>query len=114
MTLRAIDVHAHFSTREGNLSTLKYAQGLASYYMKREVTAEQVLSFSKSDEEMAQDFIKAGVKGIVVGWDAEGDITTGYSVRSGKGDQSPWAWASSSSWWRRCPGRPTTETWAPC
>jgi predicted TIM-barrel fold metal-dependent hydrolase len=71
MTLRAIDVHAHFSTREGTLSTLKYAQGIASYYMKREVTPEQVLSFSKSDEEMAQDFVKAGVKGIVVGWDAE-------------------------------------------
>ena len=71
MTLRAIDVHAHFSTREGTRSTLKYAQGLASYYMKREVTAEQVLAYSKSDEDMAQDFVKAGVKGILVGWDAE-------------------------------------------
>jgi hypothetical protein len=39
--------------------------------MKREVTPEQVLAFSKSDEDMAQDFVKAGVKGIVVGWDAE-------------------------------------------
>jgi predicted TIM-barrel fold metal-dependent hydrolase len=71
MTLRAIDVHAHFSTREGTQSTLKYSQGLASYYLKREVTPEQVLSFSKSDEDMARDFVKAGVKGIPVGWDAE-------------------------------------------
>jgi predicted TIM-barrel fold metal-dependent hydrolase len=71
MPLKAIDIHAHFSTREGNLSTMKYARGLASYYMKRDVTAEQVLAFSKSDEEMAEDFIKAGVKGILVGWDAE-------------------------------------------
>ena len=71
MTLRAIDVHSHFSTREGTRSTLKYAKGLASYYMKREVTAEQVLAYSKSDEDMAQDFVKSGVKGILVGWDAE-------------------------------------------
>ena len=71
MTLRAIDVHSHFSTKEGTLSTLKYAKGLASYYMKREVTTEQVLAFSKSDEEMVGDFVKAGVKGILVGWDAE-------------------------------------------
>jgi predicted TIM-barrel fold metal-dependent hydrolase len=71
MPLKAIDIHAHFSTREGNLSTMRYAKGLASYYMKREVSAEQVLAFSKSDEAMAKDFTEAGVKGILVGWDAE-------------------------------------------
>jgi predicted TIM-barrel fold metal-dependent hydrolase len=71
MPLKAIDIHAHFSTREGNLSTMKYGKALASYYMKREVTEEQLLAVSKSDEDMAQDFIDAGVKGIVVGWDAE-------------------------------------------
>jgi predicted TIM-barrel fold metal-dependent hydrolase len=71
MTLRAIDVHSHFSTREGTRSTLRYAKGLASYYLKREVTGEQVLAHSKSDEQMAQDFVQAGVKGILVGWDAE-------------------------------------------
>lgn len=71
MALKAIDIHAHFSTREGNLSMMKFAKGLAAYYMKREVSAEQVLQFSKSDEAMAKDFIDAGVKGILVGWDAE-------------------------------------------
>jgi predicted TIM-barrel fold metal-dependent hydrolase len=71
MSARAIDVHAHFSTREGSLSMMKYAQGLMSYYLKQEATAEQVLSMCKSDEDMAKDFINAGVKGIIVGWDAE-------------------------------------------
>jgi predicted TIM-barrel fold metal-dependent hydrolase len=80
MTLRAIDAHAHFSTREGTRSTLRYAKGLASYYMKKDVTSEQVLAFSKSDEDMAKDFIKAGVKGILVGWDAE--TNTGETAMS--------------------------------
>jgi predicted TIM-barrel fold metal-dependent hydrolase len=71
MPLKAIDIHAHFSTRENSLATMKFARSLAAYYMKREVTEEQVLAFSKSDEAMAQDFIDAGVKGILVGWDAE-------------------------------------------
>ena len=71
MPLKAIDIHAHFSTRENNLATMKFARGLAAYYMKREVTEDQVLAFSKSDEAMAQDFVDAGVKGILVGWDAE-------------------------------------------
>jgi predicted TIM-barrel fold metal-dependent hydrolase len=71
MPLKAIDIHAHFSTKENNLATMKFARGLAAYYMKREVTEDQVLAFSKSDEAMAQDFIDAGVKGILVGWDAE-------------------------------------------
>ena len=71
MPLKAIDIHAHFSTKENSLATMKFARGLAAYYMKREVTEEQVLTFSKSDEAMAQDFIDAGVKGILVGWDAE-------------------------------------------
>ena len=71
MALKAIDIHAHFSTREGNLSMMKYSKGLMQYYLKQEITAEQVLAMSQSDEDMAQDFIKAGVKGILVGWDAE-------------------------------------------
>jgi len=69
--MKAIDVHSHFSTKEGSLSMMKYTKGLMSYYLKSEATAEQVLSMSKSDEEMAQDFVDAGVKGILVGWDAE-------------------------------------------
>lgn len=69
MTLKAIDVHSHFSTKEGILSTLKFTKGLASYYSGKEVSTEQLLSFAKTDEEMAKDFVDAGVKGIVVGWD---------------------------------------------
>ena len=71
MPLKAIDIHSHFSTKEGTLSMMKYAKGVAAYYSKREVTEEQLLDFAKSDEEMAQEFIDAGVKGILVGWDAE-------------------------------------------
>lgn len=71
MCAKAIDVHAHFSTKEGSLSMMKFAQGLMSYYMKQEATADQVLAMCKSDEAMAEDFVNAGVKGILVGWDAE-------------------------------------------
>lgn len=71
MTLKAIDIHSHFSTKEGSLSMMKYAKGLMSYYMKAQVNADQVLAMSKSDEQMAEDFVKVGVKGILVGWDAE-------------------------------------------
>jgi len=71
MPLKAIDIHSHFSTKEGTLSMMKYAKGVAAYYSKREVTEEQLLDFAKSDEDMAQDFINSGVKGILVGWDAE-------------------------------------------
>lgn len=53
------------------MSTMKYAKGVAAYYMKREVTAEELLQTSHTDEQMAQDFINAGVKGIPVAWDAE-------------------------------------------
>jgi predicted TIM-barrel fold metal-dependent hydrolase len=71
MPLRAIDIHSHFSTREGYLSTMKYGKALAAYYAKREVTEEQVLGAAKSDDDMAKDFVEAGVKGVLVGWDAE-------------------------------------------
>jgi hypothetical protein len=55
MPLKAIDVHAHFSTKEGTLSTMKYAKGVAAHYSKRDVTEEQLLAFAKSDEDMAQN-----------------------------------------------------------
>lgn len=71
MPLKAIDIHAHFSTKQGTLSTMKYAKGVAAYYMKRDATEEELLKYAKSDEEMARDFINAGVKGIPVAWDAE-------------------------------------------
>ncbi len=69
--MKAIDVHAHISTREGALSMMKYQKALMEYYMKQKVTEEQVLSMCKSEEEMAKDFLDAGVKGILVAWDAE-------------------------------------------
>ena len=69
--LKAIDVHAHPSTRAAAKSMLKYQKALMQYYQKREMTDEEVLSMSKSDEDMAQDFIDANVKGIIVAWDAE-------------------------------------------
>jgi NAD(P)-dependent dehydrogenase (short-subunit alcohol dehydrogenase family) len=46
-------------------------KSVAAYYSKREVTEAQLLAFAKNDEEMAQEFIEAGVKGILVGGDAE-------------------------------------------
>lgn len=69
--MKAIDVHAHISTREGTASMLKYQKGIMQYYMKMDVSDEQAMSLAKSDEQMAQDFIDADVKGILVGWDAE-------------------------------------------
>lgn len=71
MKLKAIDVHAHFSTKEGMLSTMRFSQALASYYAKSDVSEEMLLSFAKSDEQMAQEFIDAGVIGMLVGWDTE-------------------------------------------
>jgi uncharacterized protein len=71
MALRAIDVHSHFSTKEGILSTLKFTKQIAKHYSGKEVETEQLLKFAKTDEQMAQDFIDNRVKGILVGWDAE-------------------------------------------
>jgi predicted TIM-barrel fold metal-dependent hydrolase len=50
---------------------LRYQKALMQYYQKRELSDEEVLSISKSEEDMAQDFIDANVKGIIVAWDAE-------------------------------------------
>lgn len=69
--MKAIDVHAHVSTKEGIKSLFKFSKALMEYYMKQEATAEQVYNMAKTDEEMADDFISAEVKGILVGWDAE-------------------------------------------
>jgi predicted TIM-barrel fold metal-dependent hydrolase len=62
--MKAIDVHAHLSTKEMMGDALgKYNEAMQKYY-KFEVKF-------KSAEEMAQDFIRADVKGILMGWDAE-------------------------------------------
>ncbi len=75
MKLKAIDCHAHLSTIEGIKSMFKYQKGLMEYYLKKKVSDDDVFAMAKTDEAMAQDFIDAGVKGILVGWDAE--TTTG-------------------------------------
>jgi len=47
--MKAIDIHAHISTREGTLSMMKYQKGLMEYYLKMEVNEDQVLAVAKSD-----------------------------------------------------------------
>lgn len=62
--MKAIDVHAHLNTREMMVVSLgKYNEAMQKYYKFEMQT--------KTPEEMAQDFIKADVKGILMGWNAE-------------------------------------------
>ncbi|HVN82630.1 MAG TPA: amidohydrolase family protein, partial [Terriglobia bacterium] len=61
--MRAIDVHAHLTTQEMNNALGKYNDAMQKYY-KFNLQA-------KSAEDMAQDFLKADVKGILMGWNAE-------------------------------------------
>ena len=62
--MKAIDVHAHLTTKEMMGDSLgKYNEAMQKYY-KFEMKY-------KSPEEMAQDFIKADVKAFLMGWDAE-------------------------------------------
>lgn len=62
--MKAIDVHAHLSTKEMMGDSLgKYNEAMQKYY-KFEMKYQ-------SSEEMAQDFIKADVKAFLMGWDAE-------------------------------------------
>ena len=62
--MKAIDVHAHLTTKEMMGDSLgKYNEAMKKYYKFE-------MKF-KSPEEMAQDFIKADVKAFLMGWDAE-------------------------------------------
>lgn len=62
--MKAIDVHAHPNTKEMMHGCLgKYNEAMQKYY-KFDLQV-------KTPEEMANDFIKADVKGILMGWDAE-------------------------------------------
>ena len=61
--IRAIDVHAHISTAHWQRSTKKFSDAMKIYYK----TEQQV----RTEAEMAQDFIAAGVKGCIIAWDAE-------------------------------------------
>ena len=62
--MKAIDVHAHLNTKEMMEDSLgKYNEAMQKYYKFDLKT--------KTPEEMADDFIRADVKGILMGWDAE-------------------------------------------
>ncbi len=62
--MKAIDVHAHLNTKEMMEGSLgRYNEAMQKYYKFDLKT--------KTSEEMADDFIKADVKGILMGWDAE-------------------------------------------
>jgi len=61
--IRALDVHAHISTAQWQRSTKKFSDAMKVYYK----TEQQV----RTEAEMAQDFIAAGVKGCIIAWDAE-------------------------------------------
>ncbi|MBI4240878.1 MAG: amidohydrolase [Candidatus Rokubacteria bacterium] len=61
--IKAIDVHAHISTAPWHRSTRKFVEAMRVYYR-----TEQPV---KAEDEMAQDFIRARVKGCIIAWDAE-------------------------------------------
>lgn len=61
--MRAIDVHAHPSTSIGLASVSRYNEAFEKMY-KVKMTA-------RTEAEMAEDFRKADVKGILLAWDAE-------------------------------------------
>lgn len=62
--MKAIDVHAHLNTKEMmEVSLGKYNEAMQKYY-KFDLQL-------KTAAEMAEDFVKADVKGILMGWDAE-------------------------------------------
>ncbi len=61
--IKAIDVHAHISTEPWFRSTRKFVEAMRTYYK----TEQKV----RTEAEMAQDFISAGVKACIIAWDAE-------------------------------------------
>lgn len=68
MGFRAIDVHAHLSTKPWNVTFSKLNAAMEKYYgfKTKELT----------EKEMAEEFIEAGVKGILIGMDAESNLGT--------------------------------------
>ena len=68
MAFRAIDVHAHLSTKPWNVTFEKLNAAMEEYYgfKTRELT----------EKEMAEEFIEAGVRGILIGMDAESNMGT--------------------------------------
>lgn len=68
--MRAIDIHTHLTPLFGYKRILgeKVTKALEQYYKVPDVI--------KTDEEMAQDFLKLDVKALVIGWDAESNMGT--------------------------------------
>ncbi len=69
--MKAIDVHAHVSTRPGVQSLFRFQKLLLKYYLKMDVADDQVEGLAKDEEAMIADFRAAGVKVFLVGWDTE-------------------------------------------
>jgi len=61
--MKAIDVHCHVSTKTGMESVKPFNEAMERYY--------KIKTPIRTEEEMAQDFVKSGVKGMPVAWDAE-------------------------------------------
>src|SRR4030066_2133493 len=95
--LKAIDVHAHPSTRPWYESMRPYIEALESYYKSP--------FHVRTDEEMAEEFLRAGGGGVILAWDAETTTrlpaTTNDYVASLR-DRFPGAvigaWASVDPW----------------
>ena len=95
--MKAIDVHAHPSTRPWYESMRPYFEALEAYY--------KVPFHVRTEEEMAGEFLRAGVGAMILAWDAE--TTTGLpattndyvaSVRDRFPGAVIGAWASVDPW----------------
>jgi hypothetical protein len=68
--MKAIDVHSHLSTEKGQNRPpdSPEAKFMETYYRFKRVI--------KTEKEMAEDFVKNDIKGLIIAWDAEAN--TGY------------------------------------
>ncbi|MBI4596615.1 MAG: amidohydrolase [Candidatus Tectomicrobia bacterium] len=67
--MRAIDVHSHLSTQEGSIQySEEVRKGMEAYYRFK--------TTYKTEDEMAQDFRQADVKGLIIAWDSEHNMGT--------------------------------------
>lgn len=67
--MKAIDVHSHLSTEEGAIQSSEEVRKAMEAYYRFKTTY-------KTEDEMAQDFKDAGVKGLLISWDAEHNMGT--------------------------------------
>lgn len=67
--MKAIDVHSHLSTEEGSIQySDEVRKGMEAYYRFK--------TSYKTEDEMAADFRKADVKGLIIAWDSEHNMGT--------------------------------------